>query len=203
MEKMQEVKQTTCSQIAEAIIADYAEQAKAQGRDIEVPSATLHRRIYDVICVMSVVGFIQKKEKVITWIGGVRKNVPQQLIAELAARRNRVASKEEMLRYKLNMLLLLKTVVVDNSSRRRSSKAIQLPCLLLATNSDRPVQINREKSGHRIEFESIGSVDIFSPIDVLMEKRFDMNRVRSAIDSSAALSECKEFLQIMELNEDV
>jgi hypothetical protein len=202
MEKIKEAKQTTCNEMAKAISVDYGQESESQDENPEqIPVSTLHRRIYDIISVMSVVGLIQKKDKTIIWRGENRWR-HRPINTELKILKNKVSSKEEVLKYKLSILLLLKTVIADNASVARPSKAVQLPFLVLASGN-RSVRIKKDAYGHSMEIGALGSLDVFSPIDALMEKRFHVDKIRSVIENTAELSKCRDFLEDIQIERDV
>ena len=180
-EKIKAAQKTTYNEIADEMLLEL----KTDTHD-KSAQETLKRRIYDVITVLSVVGYIEKsKNKRIEWVGN---DASSSATAEVTRRRIRLESKRENFKYRVKMLLLYKCLIEMHRQQPRPRNAISLPIVIGRTVGDR---LEVERRGPRELVISSGK-DIpytFSPLDVFHQMSFPDEIVRTVYDSTPELAD--------------
>lgn len=180
-EKIKAAQKTTYNEIADEMLLEL----KTDTND-KSAQETLKRRIYDVITVLSVVGYIEKsKNKRIEWVGN---DASSSATAEVTRRRIRLESKRENFKYRVKMLLLYKCLIEMHRQQPRPRNAISLPIVIGRTVGDR---LEVERRGPRELVISSGK-DIpytFSPLDVFHQMSFPDEIVRTVYDSTPELAD--------------
>ena len=67
-QKVEELQETTCKAVAQALIADIREGCTDE-EAAKVNDQNIHRRVYDILNVMAAIGMVEKQKKTIVWHG--------------------------------------------------------------------------------------------------------------------------------------
>lgn len=67
-QKVEELRETTCKAVAQALIADIRDGCTAE-EAARVNDQNIHRRVYDILNVMAAIGMVEKRKKTIVWHG--------------------------------------------------------------------------------------------------------------------------------------
>lgn len=183
-ERIRAAAKTSYSEIADQIVAQLASETA------DMSSDTLKRRIYDVITVLSVLGYVDKVDKQIVWVG--QTDMPLLRSAEVTRRRLRVESKRESFRYKAKLLLLYKSLIEMRKPTTRPAKALSLPTVIVrATTNERleTKKVRGEGGRHELIITSRNGVPYtFSPLDILNRMEFPDEIVRRVYEATPELA---------------
>jgi hypothetical protein len=158
-----------------------------------LPVQTLHRRIYDVITVLTVVGHLKKTEKGNLWTGE-RRPQGSRHVPELQAKATRIESKEEALRYKARILMLYRALVCANRAVPRPPRALSFPLIIIGQKgSEWVVRTDRDK--REIWIEAASKPKLYSPFEILACKSFPASVMQNAITSLPELKSCRDLLK--------
>lgn len=167
---IEQCQRTTHTAVADALVAEY--RAASGG---VLTDETLRRRIYDVITVLRAIGYVQKADSALIWIGDVGTNGRCRREAEQALRR--VQSKEQTVRYKLHLLLLYNSLIAMNRTIRKPANAIFFPMIVIGSPA---WHVEKGGTANLLAVESRVRPTVFSPIDILMCKPFDEDAMEGA-----------------------
>jgi hypothetical protein len=170
---IEESKRTTHQAVTAAVIADYRQSSPG-----DLPENTLRRRIYDVITVLRVIGYVQKVDDILIWIGDVRcdDSPPRPVVGQTTCR---VQSKEQFLQCKMRLLLLYNALIETNRTVPKPANAISFP-VIIASGRGPPWIIRSGPSAKKLTIESQVLPELVSPVDILLCKPFSENAVESA-----------------------
>ena len=183
-DKIKAARKTTYTDIANQIIREFASEADPAS------IVTLKRRIYDVITVLSVLGYIEKIDRRIEWVG--QSDVPFLRNSEIMRRRMRVESKRQNFRYKAKLLLLYKSLIEMRKPTAKPAKALSLPTVIVRATDNEHLATKRQRgdSGRQelVITSEKGVPYTFSPLDILNRMSFPDEIVRRVYDATPELS---------------
>lgn len=88
-QKVEELKETTCKAVAQALIADIRDGCTAE-EAARVNDQNIHRRVYDILNVMAAIGMVEKRKKTIVWHGVLSEDQRDE-VRTLVQERHRLA----------------------------------------------------------------------------------------------------------------
>jgi hypothetical protein len=153
---------TSIPELTAAIISDYKSQWDS------VPDDTIRRRVYDVVTVFIVIGYVQKSQKTLDWVGKVPSDDPS-VPAQIATISRSVEHKQELLRHKLRLLFLYRALITANRTSSRPNNAIPFPTIVLG--GKRHITV-RKDSDRQLTIECPRLPEVFSPVEILMGRGF-------------------------------
>jgi hypothetical protein len=163
-----------------------SEQA-AQGESF--PDETLRRRIYDVVTVFDVIGYVQKTQKSLDWVGRLIRD-DQSLRPQIETVTRKLDHKLEILRHKVQLLFLYTALVAANRHFAKPSNAITFPAIVLGCKMGARVSVSK-RSNRQITIDCPRRPELFSPFDILTCKSFseeDAERGRRALPDAEIIT---------------
>jgi hypothetical protein len=154
-------------ELSTAIISDY------KARWDSVPERTIRRRVYDVVTVFIVIGYVRKSQTTLDWVGNVPNDDPS-VPAQIAAISRSLAHKQELLRHKLRLLFLYKALITANRTSSRPNDAIQFPLIILGGKGN--ITVTKD-SDHQLTIVCSELPEVFSPVEVLMGRGFTEDEI--------------------------
>jgi hypothetical protein len=146
------------------------------------PEETLRRRIYDVVTVFDVIGYVQKTQKSLDWVGRLLRD-EQSLRPQIEAVTRKLEHKFELLRHKVQLLFLYTSLITANKHFAKPETAITFPAIVLGSKMGSRVSITK-RSNRQITIDCPKRPELFSPFDILTCKCFtdeDAERGRKAL----------------------
>jgi hypothetical protein len=187
-EHLQSVHCTTQADISNLIIEAY----KSTHPDM-AEEKTLARRTYDVITVLTCIGYIKKENRSLTWIGATRPQIPRRG-AEITARTARIESKEESVRYKARLLLLHRALIQAN--RRIIAPVTKIPFpLILIGQKGADLTVQSDPGNHELWIEAHSKPKLMSPFEILSSKTFTKAAMEQAVSNSPELLPVRDLLK--------
>ena len=198
VDKIKGARVSTPREIANSIINNLSSRSESQ-----TFAKSLNRRIYDVINVLTALGFVEKDEKSIKWIDNpslIQKNQDNDPL--VAKTENRVLEKEEKLRYKVRLLLLYKCLIESNKTQT-TNKGTHIPIPLMIICFKTPnYTINFFENNHTIDIRSTSEPTLITPLELMSMKKFPVKLIRHVISCSPEIVSCKQYLPFSDESED-
>jgi hypothetical protein len=166
---------TTNTAVADAVISQFRQTSNQP-----IIEENVRRRVCDVISVFKTVGYIQKTENSLIWVGHTDIKGPGPEEIDRVSRR--IASKEQLLQYKMKIFLLYSALIGMNRTMRKPQNAVDFPMICIGSRGGQ-CAIERSGNDGGVLFESRAKPEVFSPIDILMSKPFDEDAVEGARQS--------------------
>lgn len=138
---------------------------------IDAPEAkndqrTIKRRVYDVLNVMTALGYIEKSNRVIRMN---RSGAP--FAAKCSASRDAVeaqlAAKEAQLADKIRILMYYKLLIERNKKAERPNGAVQFPAIFVGFRDAASGEIKKSLDGKEVQIVTSVSPLLFSPLNML------------------------------------
>jgi hypothetical protein len=156
LDVMLELGTTTSEDIATMIINSYMRaNPNLSGQE------TIHRRVYDVINVLSAAGVIDKVGKQVVWRGG-RPAAPGSGACE-----ERIRTKEQMLSDKVKLLTLYKVLIKRNFVRDPAPDTMTLPVILIGIRNPGRTTFTQSLNRCELEIKSDRTMLFLAPSDIL------------------------------------
>jgi hypothetical protein len=150
---------------------------------------TLRRRIYDVMTVFDVIGYVQKTQKSIDWVGRLIRD-DQSLRPQIDAVSRKLDHKLEILRHKVQLLFLYASLIAANHHFAKPDNAIIFPAIVIGCKMGARISISK-RSNRQITIDCPKRPELFSPFDILTCKCFtqeDAERGRRALPDAEIIT---------------
>ncbi|OHS99885.1 hypothetical protein TRFO_08190 [Tritrichomonas foetus] len=182
-DKLSERKQITIKDFTSYIMSQYS---------ISIPEPSFRRRIYDVISVFTCLGYAEKNEGNLTWLGKPSHSPKPPSYDQI---HKRVLSKEEVLKHKARMLLLYKALEIENSNFHQiNDQKAYIPFIYVECPTD-SITIEQNNT-NTLKMSSSKDMIFLSPSELLEKKTFHVSTIYQALNECPELSQCKELLNI-------
>ncbi|KAL9677460.1 hypothetical protein QQ045_005691 [Rhodiola kirilowii] len=159
-EKVESKGRTTYNEVADELVAEFADPAISLAPDQQqYDEKNIRRRVYDALNVLMAMDIISKDKKEIQWKGLPRTtlNDVEELRAERMALRNRIEKKEAYLQELEEQYVGLQNLIQRNqqlcSSENAPSQGVQLPFILVQTCPDATVEVEMSEDMQLMHFD--------------------------------------------------
>lgn len=160
-EKVQSKGRTTYNEVADELVAEFAEPENniSSSDQQQYDEKNIRRRVYDALNVLMAMDIISKDKKEIQWKGLPRTSLNdiEELKAERIALRNRIEKKAAYLRELQEQLTGLQNLVERNersySSGNAPSGGVALPFILIQTRPHATVEVEISEDMQLVHFD--------------------------------------------------
>ncbi|CAM8959940.1 unnamed protein product [Rhodiola kirilowii] len=159
-EKVESKGRTTYNEVADELVAEFADPAISLAPDQQqYDEKNIRRRVYDALNVLMAMDIISKDKKEIQWKGLPRTtlNDVEELRAQRMALRNRIEKKEAYLQELEEQYVGLQNLIQRNqqlcSSENAPSQGVQLPFILVQTCPDATVEVEMSEDMQLMHFD--------------------------------------------------
>jgi hypothetical protein len=162
---MEECEKTSHGGVAKAVVEAYRRSGKR-----EFPESTLRRRIYDVVTVFCVIGYVQKVEKTLVWVGHLSQII-RPFHKDLEQAKRRVQSKEQALQSKMRLFMAYQVLLATNRDASKTENVRALPTIVLGQRGP-PWKVQNVSPANPLTIEADVRPKVFSPFDILSCRTF-------------------------------
>ncbi|XP_035241601.1 transcription factor Dp-2 isoform X2 [Anguilla anguilla] len=181
-EKVQQKGTTSYNEVADELVAEFANSSSLMAADSVYDQKNIRRRVYDALNVLMAMNIISKERKEIRWIGLPTNSAQecQNLELEKQKRMERIRQKRAQLQELILQQIAFKSLVQRNQASEASSQAppppgsvIQLPFIILNTSVRTVIDcsISNDKCEYLFNFDN--TFEIHDDIEIL--KRMGMS----------------------------
>ena len=172
-------------------IRDFTSYVMSQ-YSISIPEPSFRRRIYDVITVFTCLGYVEKNEGNLTWIGKPENSKPP----EYDEIYTRILAKEDELRDKARRLLIYKALIIENRNKQRTNepKAF-IPFLYFDCPQDRYRIEWLDKNKVKIT-STIDDIELMSPSEIIDGIKIHVSTLLQVFQECPILEKCRNLLMI-------
>lgn len=184
-EKLCELKEISIKDFASYIISQCS---------ISISENSFRRRIYDVISILTSLGYVNKVDGTLQWIG---KSSSEPKPPEYLETRERIEAKRERLKYQARTLLLCKVCIRENMRGQRvnQDKRIYFPFVFFEC-SNNSMQIKSRTDNKIVAVITDKDIIILSPFDIMGDIPFRVSTVLEVINDSPELKDCLDVLDL-------
>jgi hypothetical protein len=178
-------KLTTHGTVADAVVAGYRDSTEGA-----FPEHTLRRRIYDVITVFCVIGYVQKVDKTLVWIGELSRG-PSPFLKDIEQATRRIQSKEQVLQYKMRLFLGYQSLIAANRGISKPSGVLSFPAIVLGRRGP-SWTVRPSPPSTQLTIDADVIPDVISPFDIVSCRPFNfdvIDRARLLLPSSPLVEE--------------
>ncbi|CAM8928354.1 hypothetical protein QQ045_023542 [Rhodiola kirilowii] len=159
-EKVESKGRTTYNEVADELVAEFADPAISLAPDQQqYDEKNIRRRVYDALNVLMAMDIISKDKKEIQWKGLPRTtlNDVEELKAERIALRNKIEKKSAYLQELEEQYVGLQNLIQRNeqlfSSENAPSQGVQLPFILVQTRPHATVEVEISEDMQLVHFD--------------------------------------------------
>lgn len=167
-DKVAEKKTTTYNEVADELAADI--QRNNHNNNVGIDQKNIRRRVYDALNVLMALDIISKDRKEIKWLG-INNNEQDLLEQEIKIEESRqkmllasIQKNKNTYNDTWNNLNKLKQLVQRNQHHQQRQQIVQLPFLLIQSESDIETHFNQ---GHEACLSTSSSFAIYHDVDIL------------------------------------
>lgn len=183
-DKLYELKNTSIKDFTAYVMSQY---------QISIPESSFRRRIYDVISVFTCLGYVNKVDGNLEWIG---KESTVQKPPQYTETQNRIEAKQQILRQKARMLLIYKTLIKENMRKTKGNNEarVYIPFIYFECPTN---EIHIENQDNHSVMMLLGSnTSTLSPSEVLESIPFHVSSIMQAIKENPEIQQCLDILDI-------
>lgn len=182
-DKLCELKHTTVKDFTSYVMSQY---------QISIPEPSFRRRIYDVISVFTCLGYVNKTDGNLEWVGKPSNN---QKPPQYSETQFRIETKQQLLKHKARMLLIYKALIKENMEKPKTNDTrIYIPFIYFECPSNEVCIENPNTPSVKILLSSKASS--LSPVEVLTNIPFHVSSIMKVINENPEIQQCLDILDI-------
>lgn len=183
-DKLCELKNTTVKDFTSYVMSQY---------QISIPEPSFRRRIYDVISVFTCLGYVNKNDGNLEWIGKPSAN---QKPPQYSETQNRIETKQQLLKNKARMLLIYKTLIKENMEKQKTNNDIRIYIPFIYFECPANEIFIETTNAHSVKMVLSANTSSLSPGEVLENIPFHVSSIIKAINENPEIQQCLDILDI-------